>query len=591
MPKKSSHHSAANNQNSLSILVCRCNQALRTLPILLAFLFSFIINTLQAEPLNLTQLPSGSLGNYANILIEEAEPFSLDDVQSGQHSDQFRPLNSPALNYGIGSRPVWVHLSVFNPTKEDLSFDLIAATTWLDYLDIYIVHNGRVTASWKTGDSQAKPFGITPAIGYSFKPVFAPGRSDIYLRAETIDPLVLPIELIPIDKAVTNERIMHYLYGGIYGFLIALMAYNFLLFLGLRKRGYLYYSIYLISVIALNFAYTGHGYTWLWPNQPDLQRYIILVLMMVFSCCGLLFAARFLSLPENEPRVLRYVQIFVITGVSLMGLSITLNSHLFAAIVSFSFTTLFTIIMVLLGILTVRHGRVAGRYFLLAALCGMAGTLGTALAVLGLIPFNPTTYHALEMGIILEATLFALALAYKMRNHQEVSLRSEQLARIDPLTSILNRRAFLELAEPLWSTAERNGRPLSLIMLDIDHFKQVNDQYGHNAGDQSLIIIAQLLTEACRNGDVLARWGGEEFILLLPETDLDQAYTFAQRIRRSIETYHQTINDDTLILTASFGVAQREIEQMQLNELINTADLRLYEAKQSGRNRVTGATT
>jgi diguanylate cyclase (GGDEF)-like protein len=129
-----------------------------------------------------------------------------------------------------------------------------------------------------------------------------------------------------------------------------------------------------------------------------------------------------------------------------------------------------------------------------------------------------------------------------------------------------------------------------LILLDIDHFKQVNDQHGHEAGDRALLAISQHLSQACREGDILARWGGEEFMFLLPETDLAQASAFAERVRLSIEAQRLSVKQESIVLTASFGVAEHT-RQTQLEELINEADVELYKAKQSGRNRVSPART
>lgn len=555
---------------------------------LLAVLLALAAGLLHAEPLLLTALPAGSLGAQASLLVEDGPPLSLAEAQARQREGLFRPDKKPVLNAGIGSRPVWVHLELSNPTAQALPFRLVAGTTWLDRLDVYIVHNGQVSASWQTGDDRPEAVGLTPAMGFALSAIFLPGRSDLYLRADAIDPLVLPIELIPEEQAASRERLVHYSYGFFYGFLFALLAYNAMLFAGLGERSYLYYSVYLASLILLSLAYTGHGYAWLWPGQPLVQRYVILALMVLFSSCGLLFASRFLALAEHAPRVRRMVRLYILSGGGLLVLCIVLGSQLGAALVAFSYTTLFTLAMVLLGIITVRNGRIAGRYFLAAALCGMLGAASTTLAVWGWLPFTRLTYHALEFGITLEATLFALALAYQMRHHQQASLHAENLARLDPLTGLHNRRSFFELAGPLWSTSERKGRPLSLILLDIDHFKQVNDQHGHDAGDRALIETARLLAQACRAGDILARWGGEEFMLLLPETDLAQACALAERMRQSIEARRLHITRDTIALTASFGVAERG-DQARLEDLISDADLQLYEAKQKGRNRVCSA--
>jgi len=566
-------------------LFSRKSVSYRYRQILLCLLLVMATSLLHAEPLLLTELPTGSLGIHTSLLVEDGTPLSLKEAQARQHEGLFRPGKQPVLTYGIGSRPVWIHLELNNPADQPLPFRLVAGTNWIDRLDVFIIHDGHVSASWQTGDDSPEAHGLTPGIGFTFPLSFAPGRSDLYLRVDTIDPLVLPLELLSEEQAASNERVINYLYGFIYGFLMALVAYNSMLFAGLGERSYLYYSLYLLSLILLNSAYTGHGYVWLWPSQPLLQRYVILVLMVVYSCSGLLFASRFLALAEHAPRVLRLVQLFVLSELGLLGLSLMMGSQLGAALVAFSFMALFTLGMVLLGIITIRNGRVIGRYFLAAALCGMLGTASTTFAVWGWLPVTTMTYHALEYGVIIEATLLALALAYQMRLYQETIQRAKHLSRIDPLTGLYNRRGFFDMAEPIWSTAERKSRPLTLIMLDLDHFKQVNDQYGHATGDRVLIETAHLLSKACRMGDVLSRWGGEEFLLLLPETDLEQTSVFAERVRQSIEARRLSIRQGTIVVTASFGVVERN-QHTSLEELINEADERLYEAKQSGRNRV-----
>ncbi|MBU1692201.1 MAG: diguanylate cyclase [Gammaproteobacteria bacterium] len=394
---------------------------------------------IQAQPLVLTELPTGSLGTWANLLIEDGPPLSLEQAQARQHGGLFHKDNRTVLTYGIGSRPRWIHLEIFNPTTDSLPFRLVTGTTWTDRLKLFVVHDNQVTSSWQTGDDHPKAHGLTPGIGFTFTASFAPGRSDLYLRVESIDPLVLPIELMTEEQALSSERLVHYSYGFIYGFLIALLAYNGMLFIGLRKRSHLYYSLYLVSLILLNVAYTGHGSAWLWPDYPLLQRYMILFLMVLYGCCGLLFASRFLALAEHAPRVLRLVRLSAVSGLSLIALCIMAGSQLGAALVAFSFISLFTLGMVLLGILTIRHGRMAGRYFLVATLFGMVGAASTTLAVWGWLPFNSLTYHGLEYGAIIEATLLALALAHHY-NEMTAKLSRITLSRDVLSTEVAERK-------------------------------------------------------------------------------------------------------------------------------------------------------
>ena len=191
-------------------------------------------------------------------------------------------------------------------------------------------------------------------------------------------------------------------------------------------------------------------------------------------------------------------------------------------------------------------------------------------------------------GVVIEGILFALALAHRMRKVQLARRQAEYLANIDPLTGLLNRRSFFSRANPLWSTARRNKRPLSVMMVDIDHFKRINDQYGHAVGDQVLQAVSERLTAACRSGDVAARWGGEEFVIVLPETQAAQAGQLAERLRATIEAMEIRSNDErTFSLSASFGIAGY-VDHEDLEQLIRESDHWLYQAKQGGRNRVAG---
>ncbi|MCB2426795.1 GGDEF domain-containing protein [Methylophaga pinxianii] len=162
----------------------------------------------------------------------------------------------------------------------------------------------------------------------------------------------------------------------------------------------------------------------------------------------------------------------------------------------------------------------------------------------------------------------------------------QHLARTDSLTSVLNRGGLMDRLTIEVDRAVRYQHKLSLLMVDLDHFKHVNDQYGHLYGDTVLIEVATILSDACRSTDVLGRYGGEEFLLLLPETDLEDAKRLAERIRLDIEQHHFCKKDGFKIsLTCSIGVTEFELDQNQ-ESLLQSVDRMLYSAKDSGRNRV-----
>ncbi len=162
----------------------------------------------------------------------------------------------------------------------------------------------------------------------------------------------------------------------------------------------------------------------------------------------------------------------------------------------------------------------------------------------------------------------------------------QRLAVTDALTGLRNRRSFFELAEREFDRAHRYNRPLVALMLDIDHFKRVNDTYGHAVGDEVLHAVAQYCQQNIREIDILGRYGGEEFAVILPETELPVAYQVAERLRESIALYRIPVTGGVLSVTASLGLSQATEATETLAEVIGRADAALYAAKQAGRNQV-----
>ena len=172
------------------------------------------------------------------------------------------------------------------------------------------------------------------------------------------------------------------------------------------------------------------------------------------------------------------------------------------------------------------------------------------------------------------------------RKHAQNEL--QRLARTDPLTGLFNRRRFFEIAEKEFAESIRYDRPLSVIILDLDLFKEINDTYGHLVGDQALIHIGKLLLKASRTPDTAARYGGEEFVVLLPETEGANAKIFAERLRKLVEDSPIQSGNNTIHFTVSIGVAGKKTtaEVETLDQLISQADQALYKAKGKGRNQV-----
>jgi diguanylate cyclase (GGDEF)-like protein/PAS domain S-box-containing protein len=179
------------------------------------------------------------------------------------------------------------------------------------------------------------------------------------------------------------------------------------------------------------------------------------------------------------------------------------------------------------------------------------------------------------IGIIIDIT-----------ERKQLEAELERLATIDSLTGVFNRRQLASLATVELERAHRYGHPTSVVMLDIDFFKKINDTYGHVTGDSVLAGLAQLLTEIARTSDLVARFGGEEFVLILPETNLIDAQDVAERIRKKVADTPFIVDGHAIRITVSLGVTSSERSGQDFESLLKDADRLLYQAKQSGRNRV-----
>lgn len=539
-----------------------------------------------AAPISLADIhPDQPLGRHAAYMKETAAPLTVEEAIDSHAADRFVQGNSSILSFGIGAKPVWIHLSVTNPGSDIANRRLFVENSWLDHLDVYFVKDNRLVERYRAGD--AYEFQDRPVKGrfFSFDHSFGAGVTDIYLRVETPDPMVVPIFLLSQDEAAQREAAHGYSYGFLYGYLLALLAYNLFIYFGLSYKRHLLYGAFIAAFILTNLAYTGHGFEWFWQEHPTWQNWIIPVLMVIYGITGLTFAKYFLDTESCFPRAHK-----ILTGMcglfaGLLAVTLYADTQLYALLLAFFFVTLFSVTMIFMGVIAFRFGHRYSRYFLLASIASMAGTTLTSLSVWGFIPFSDWTYRAVEIGMTIDATLLALALAYQFRSIQVEHKLAEQLASSDPLTGLNNRRAFVEKAQLVWNMAQRSQRELSVIILDIDHFKSINDRYGHAAGDTALVAVSEVLSVSARDEDVVARWGGEEFLILLPETGLESALVMAERLKQAIQEIRVPACNAEITFTASFGVAHKA-EHENLNELISEADRYLYQSKEGGRNRI-----
>jgi diguanylate cyclase (GGDEF)-like protein len=206
-------------------------------------------------------------------------------------------------------------------------------------------------------------------------------------------------------------------------------------------------------------------------------------------------------------------------------------------------------------------------------------------------PAGPTQPDLYNEVLALKAQVARLSdeLARRQLERTELNQVIHELTELslrDPLTGLFNRRGLEERLVEEFARARRYGAPLSLIMIDIDHFKRVNDTHGHAVGDIAIGHVAKLLIKGRRASDISARYGGEELVLLLPHTPLEGAMSLAERLRYQIEQTPYRAGEAQDHLTASLGVAMYDRAMREPMELLEAADRALYRSKREGRNRV-----
>jgi diguanylate cyclase (GGDEF)-like protein len=167
----------------------------------------------------------------------------------------------------------------------------------------------------------------------------------------------------------------------------------------------------------------------------------------------------------------------------------------------------------------------------------------------------------------------------------ELSEKYQKLAHLDPLTQLSNRRDALYILKREQARIMRTKEPLSIILCDVDYFKKVNDQFGHNAGDAVLIELGEIFTDSIREQDCVARWGGEEFLFILPQTEAKSANIFAEKIQEKLQSHLVSYQNNKINVKVSMGIEQFKDNQT-IDEAINNADKHLYQAKNLGRNQI-----
>jgi diguanylate cyclase (GGDEF)-like protein len=428
-----------------------------------------------------------------------------------------------------------------------------------------------------------------------------------------------------LDVWVLRQRSLLFAEGIYAGIIVGLALYNLILFLTIRERVYLYYVLYVISFGTLWIARTGFLFQYLWPLHPywdsEYQPFVG-ASAIVFS---VMFVRRFLSTRERSPRIdLALRGTIALTILLCLPRIVGVRMPLAVPLAVIGLAA--SLIYAALGLLALARGFRPARFFLLAWTALLIGNVVYIFMFLRIFPQTFFTYYSAQTGSALECTLLAFALAdrvnlrkrtreaqqleYTLRLQEEVKERTGELSdaveklrtasATDLLTGLSNRRHVDAAIRPWIADLQRarirnargeTRRYLAICLGDLDHFKLINDDLGHAAGDRVLQMAAKTLRDNVRATAVLARWGGEEFLILDHVTAPFEDVLMAERLRLSLIDDNSPVLVETgRTLSLSLGVVRYPFsddfpELLDWDQCLALADHALYRAKKSGRNR------
>lgn len=538
---------------------------------------------------------SGTITDLRYEALYRPDPSGEIPVADLLASDrEFRPHN-PAWEEQAPA--MWIKLRVERPIKQQGAYRLLVKSRYFSRLDVYLPTPDGGYRRVSSGTTNYEP---TNKLGHNYVYRFEPPRDaagQILFYTDTSQRGLRAFDFLIQDEETFAERrsTSYWAYGLYFGAMIALIFYNLILYLNLRSPGHRLYVIAMTCVIAL----MGMNAGLLQNVLPEPLQSHALTLHLMFNSLTAAATARFFQVFVNSrqyiPILHRLVTLTVAANllVAAASLLVPMTQIQQLAFIGQPIGSLTMGILLVASLVAGLRGSGSG-YVFLAAWCafGVGAVIYTLLGF-DVIARTPAAEYSLYIGSVMEAMILALGLSYRvgqLRTQRNRAVREQyraaRLANIDSLTGAYNRRFIENYLDGLLGSDERRAFQGSLIMIDMDNFKPVNDDFGHAAGDAVLKEMANRCMEVLREGDVLARLGGDEFAIVLPGESGHQARTIAERIRRAITDEPATFGMQPIPMSVSVGVLTDFEPGVTAYSAFKNADRALYQAKRAGRNRV-----
>lgn len=520
-------------------------------------------------------------------VLDASREVTLKAVTSGSLDAQFKPFKLREVRArGI---PFWLKLEAKQDVPADIAPALIAHKGRHFAVQMYSTHGGRVSPLHLIAELPqfrashdalfVLPDGLQ-AGALVYVHVEGRGRGSEEL-AFTAEPLAATLA-----EGTEHTRMIVLTFGA----LMVMALASMLLWFVLSDRLFILYSA-LISLQALYITYfTGQGFDWPFLSVAlPLTSYAWNVPAALSGAAACLFIREIAELRLYSPHVYRVFGWLAVTFVVLAFANVlqTVGLGALVAMVGnlvFVGSAAFTLIV---AFLSWRRGNNASGWFLIAWGLLEAFTIATAIRLITSdADASWLLFYGLPVSMISASVLIALGVADRLRDQRIALTEAERRAQTDPLTGVLNRRALVERLDVACTRARSRGLPIGLLFIDLDHFKEINDSYGHPAGDACLAAIIPPIQEELRQSDVIGRYGGEEFVVVLSSASSASAHAIAERIRARVAGIRVDGFGTPIRLTCSIGVAASDALGVWGMHLLARADAAVYEAKRAGRNCV-----
>jgi len=532
-------------------------------------------------------------------------------------SGGFEPLPGGRPTFGFKAGAFWFHAVLMNQDPDEVRRLLVQQYPLSDHIDVYQLRPDGSLAMQRSGDALRFENRAVKHRQPNFWVDVPHGQTvELLLRVESQSSMQVPLVLYTTGDFTAMARDGQLGIGLYYGIMLALFFYNLILWATLRDASYFWYMAHISAFGLVLFCLNGLAFEYLWPGNIWLQDRCVPVAICLAQIGMQQFVRHFLELSQRWPRAdlvsRALIAFFVLLGLASLFLPYRTSTTLASAMVLPSVAW-----VAVVSVVIVRRGYRPARIFLAAWSAFLLGTAAYTLVAFGALPKLFLTEYGVQIGSALEMILLSFALAYRYaalrsenerlakeaneKLEQKVTERTaelrealDQLAEInrrDGLTGVFNRHHFREQLESLLCDSRTGHRNLGVLMVDVDHFKRINDRLGHLAGDECIRAVANCMRATLEPfGGIVARFGGEEFVAALPGCNEQRTLKAAEAVRQRVAALEIVADGKPARLTVSVGVYSLDAYPVENPEdALRRADEALYSAKEEGRNCVRSA--